>query len=225
MSHAPKPKRRWYQYSLRTLLALMAVLSIGMSWFAGRVQRANRQRAAVEAIEKLGGLVLYDYQVDASGAILGGALSQPGWLRSLAGDDLLRSVALVDLRSGSRPGVSGGKVSQVCDDDIQSLKALAELRFLYLGGTQITDDGLQSLEGLTQLRELFLDSTQITDAGLKHLLGLKRLETLCLARTAVTDAGLQELKRLSALRSIDASGTQVSGANDQQSRVQGLLVK
>ena len=63
-SHPPKLKRRWHQYSLRTLLIFVAVAAVFCSWFAVRMQRAKRQREAVEAISKAGAIVWYDYQVN-----------------------------------------------------------------------------------------------------------------------------------------------------------------
>ena len=66
MTESSKPRRRWFQYSLRTLLLLMLLVSIGMSWVAVRMQRARRQREAVKGIERLGGGVMYDYQFDQS---------------------------------------------------------------------------------------------------------------------------------------------------------------
>ena len=66
----PAPKRlRWFQYSLRTLLLVVLLASIGMSWVAVRVQGARRQKAAVEAIKKLGGWVIYDWEFDQSGNV------------------------------------------------------------------------------------------------------------------------------------------------------------
>jgi hypothetical protein len=62
-----RPKLRWCQYSLRTLLLGVLLASIGMSWFTPRIQRARKQREAVEAIERLGGEVLYDFMCDDSG--------------------------------------------------------------------------------------------------------------------------------------------------------------
>ena len=41
---ARKPRRRWWQVSLRTLLVLVTLLSIGLGWF---VHRGERQRSAV----------------------------------------------------------------------------------------------------------------------------------------------------------------------------------
>ena len=53
----PKPRRRWLQFSLRTLMVLMLVLGCGLSWLAREVQQARAQREAAKAIGKLGGRV------------------------------------------------------------------------------------------------------------------------------------------------------------------------
>ena len=55
MNDSPKPKRRWYQYSLRTLLLFMVLCAIACSWFAVKMQRVKRQQEAVEAIREAGG--------------------------------------------------------------------------------------------------------------------------------------------------------------------------
>jgi len=58
----PKFKRHWLQFSLRTLLVFMLLLSLPLGWFAMKMQRASRQREAVEAILKVGGTAWYDCQ-------------------------------------------------------------------------------------------------------------------------------------------------------------------
>ena len=85
MSDAPRPRLRWFQYRLRTLFIVMLLASIGMSWVATRMQKAKRQRAAIEIIEKRGeGHVLYDYQFDSSGNVSPNARPPwPAWLRKL----------------------------------------------------------------------------------------------------------------------------------------------
>ena len=67
------PRRRWFQYSLRTLFVLVTVLCV---WLAVTVERVRKQREAVEAIEALGGQVYYEYQSS-------GGQEPPGpkWLR------------------------------------------------------------------------------------------------------------------------------------------------
>ena len=52
-----KPRRRWLQVSLRTLLILVTLLSIGLGTF---VHRGERQRRAVAAAKEVGGMLFYD---------------------------------------------------------------------------------------------------------------------------------------------------------------------
>jgi hypothetical protein len=190
---SPKPKRRWFQLSLRTLLVFVLLVSIGMSWFAVKMQRARRQKEAVQAIEKAGWAVAFDYEVYGSRKT-----SVPKWARALLGDDFFLDVAWVS--------VSGN----FGDDDASHLKALTNLASLYLCGAHVTNAGLQHFEGLTDLRLLNLSGTQVTDAGLQHLDGLTNLNCLSLMNTQVTDAGMEYLKGMTKLSTLDLRGTQVT---------------
>jgi hypothetical protein len=40
----PKPKRRWLQFSLRTMLVLMLLFGCGLGWLGREVQRASGKR-------------------------------------------------------------------------------------------------------------------------------------------------------------------------------------
>lgn len=181
---APKSKRRWYQYSLRTLLIIVTFFAVACSWFAVKLQQARRQREAVETIVKFGGAVRYEYQL--AGTIIPPE-EPPGpvWIRKLLGDDFFANVAEVCL---------WGTGTQITDADLEQLKGLTMLQELQLWGTQITDAGLKHLKGLTTLQTLQLQDTQITDAGLEHLKGLRQLQELHIERTQVTDAGVQDLQ-------------------------------
>jgi hypothetical protein len=54
----PRPKRRWFQYSLRSLMLFVLCCAIACSWFA---TRAANQREAVRALLGIHGcLVAYD---------------------------------------------------------------------------------------------------------------------------------------------------------------------
>jgi len=59
-----KPKRRWFRFSLRTLLVLATIACAGFGWLGVKMQQARRQQQAVEKLEKLGARVVYDYQID-----------------------------------------------------------------------------------------------------------------------------------------------------------------
>ena len=62
MDDAPKRTRRWFQHSLRWPLLFAVLPSLLCSWFGVKMEYAGKQKAAVEEIENLGGLVWYDYQ-------------------------------------------------------------------------------------------------------------------------------------------------------------------
>ena len=212
----PTPKRRWYRFSLRTLLIVLVLLSLLLGWFALKIRQAQRQRQVVEAIQKAGGWVRYDFEVDESGAPIGGE-KWPGlaWLRKLFGEDLLGDVDTV--------GSFGSEVSDVL---LEQFKGLADLKRLHLTGVPVTDAGIEHLKGLTNLQVLDLSGTQMTDLGLQHLKGLTNLQVLWLSDTQVTDAGLQHLKGLPSLEQLNLSGTQVTdtGLDDLKGLTLNLLV-
>ena len=164
MNKIRKPRLRWYQFSLRSLCLVMLLACIGMSWVGFKIQSARRQREAVEAIERSGGVVMYDYQKNSAGHLIKGAQpSHPQWLRRLLGDDFFASVV------GAGLNRSIFSASQATDADLEHLKRFSQLQVLALDRTQVTDAGLEHLKGLTQLQRLSLDRTQVTDEGVKKL--------------------------------------------------------
>ena len=198
--------RRRFQLGIRSLLAQVICVAIPCSWLAVRIQQARKQKEVVEAIVKeggeVGGEVLYDYQVDASGRYIQGAQPPgPAWLRKLLGDDFFIHVIEVNVSK-----------TRVRDANLEHFKGLTTLESLFLGRTQVTDAGLEQLKGLTQLKGLNLLGTQVTDAGLEHVARLFHLEHLSVGDTQVTDAGLERLKGLTQLKSLYLSDTQVTDA-------------
>ena len=195
MGRISKRRRRWFQFSLRTLLVLFLLACIGMGWIGVKIQQARRGREAAAAIERLGGKVFWS-NADSPEESGGWA-----WLRKLLGDDLL--VHPDDVVIHSRAQV-------ITDAGLEHLNALTQLETLYVDSDQITDAGLQHLKGLTHLRDLMLVNTQVSNSGLEHLKGLTQLQGLSLDSTQVTDAGLEHLKGLTRLKELILQGTQVS---------------
>jgi Leucine-rich repeat (LRR) protein len=220
---AVKPARRWFQFSLRSLLVFVALISVACAWLHSSWERARRQRAAVEALAS-SGMIRYDYEPDASGQERScGGLSAPTWLRRLLGDDFFCDVVIVCSGQGDdqlqhlaafghlrRLTLAGG--GRVTDAGLEYVKDLSRLQELTISGTNITDAGLKYLSNLTELEVLWLTATEITDAGLDSLKGLSRLRDLDLSDTAITDAGLMKLTGLRELKSLDVSNTKVSDA-------------
>jgi Leucine-rich repeat (LRR) protein len=189
-----KPFRRWFQYSLRTLLIVVTLFAFACSWFAVKLGQAKRQREAVEEFSKLGGTIAYDYQLDAS-TKQNKEPPSPAWLRKILGDDFFHTVVYAHLEN---------------DASMLYLKDLSEIRRLNLSGSEITDKGLEQLKDLPQLQNLCLVGTTVTDPGLEHLRGLTQLQVLALDGTKVTDNVLEHLKELTQLKELGLYDTKVT---------------
>jgi hypothetical protein len=61
-SKPPRPKRRWYQYSLRTLFVLTAVVAAVFAYHKVRTRRYEAQQRAISAIRTMGAEVEVDYE-------------------------------------------------------------------------------------------------------------------------------------------------------------------
>jgi hypothetical protein len=141
------PKRRWFQFSLKGMLAVMTLACVGLGWLAYERNEVRKRHEAIAAIEKLGGEVIFDEEIP----------FRPKWLRPLLGDNSAGEVVRVVY-----PG------QPVTDAGMANLKGLTKLRVLYLNNTQVTDTGLVYLQGLTEVELLVLD-TQVTEQGASEL--------------------------------------------------------
>ena len=207
MTEKPARKRRWLRFSLKTLLIVILLVGGLLGWIAKEMAQAERQRRAVEAIEKAGGYPFYDYQWPREEAMKGGSFGigeghppGPQWLTNLAGQDIISDVVAII-------GPDDGRFN---DKDLEHLKGMINLEFLSFSRTQITDNGLEQLSGLSNLLYLSLNEAQVTDAGVKHLKGLTKLERLRLSDTEITDAGVEHLKGLTRLKYLDLESTHVT---------------
>ena len=219
----PKRKRRWFQFSLRTLLMLALLVGLGMAtWIVPIKKSAEKQKAAVEAIKSDSGYVTYDYEVDSSGnGITAAEPPGPAWLRRLLGDDFFTTVVGVGVNTPadmkylgemSRLRVVSAYGAPIGDADLEGIRRSGQLKGLDLSLTNVTDGGLENLKGLSQLEYLRLSVTRVTDVGLKQLKGLSQLQTLNLNDTRITDAGLVSLSGLSRLQDLTLSHTKLTDA-------------
>lgn len=209
----PRSTLRWYQFSLRTLLVVVLLLSVFFGWFASRVQRAskNRQRLAVlensvAAIEELGGTVVTHYHKTRSSSWLEELLDDPGDPMDPIGV-LTVKVVWFDRSKVTKADLQRARLTDAHLEHLKGMTTLEELSFAYTG---VSDTGLKHLKGLSKLRRLCLCGTKVTDAGLEHLKGLTQLKSLTLSNTDVTDDGLQHLKLLRSLRYVNLKYTKVT---------------
>lgn len=115
-----------FQFSIHSLLGRR----LPCSWLAVERGQATKLRAVVE---KPGGSLYDDYQVDAPGSrIRGPEPPGPRWLRRLLGDDFFANLARASLLG-----------RHVMGADMDRLKGLGHCNGWNVIGTQLTDGGFQ----------------------------------------------------------------------------------
>ncbi len=143
---APKPRRRYLQFSLRTFLVLLTLVCV---WFGWQVNRVNRQRKAVAWVLEMGGSVLYDYQYDGN-LISYAKPTGPEWLL-----DFNHQVVLVDLATApvsdlapltKLKSLQALGLSHTAGLDLTPLAKLNSLRFLDLLDTQVSEEQITKIQ-------------------------------------------------------------------------------
>jgi hypothetical protein len=206
--------------SLRTLIFVILLASLPCAWVARERQKVNRQSAAKEAFEQLGGFL-------ESGNAIGPPRNR--WLTFVLGDDFsdienaTASDSDVFPDNGVRHLAYFPSLREVIlhrtatgDDDTVHLSQLKHLRTLLLSETKVGDAGIAHLAGLKELEWLTLDSTSVSDDGLKAISGLHHLKQLELRNTAITDRGLALLAKLPHLELLFLEGTAVTEKGMEQ---------
>ncbi|MCE9545512.1 MAG: hypothetical protein K8T25_08340 [Planctomycetia bacterium] len=191
--------RRLFQYRLRTLLIVTAIIAVWFGWWS---YKARQQREAVAALTRIRADIGYDFE----GRHLDGPSHWPAWLVDLVGLDYFAKVVRVGF-----PGYIHYR-PKVTDDDLEHLESLTSLKEIVLIRAKVTDVGLAHLKGLTKLQRLNLYGTDVTDAGLEHFEGLVALQWLDLSHTEVTDTGLAHLQGLNSLVELYLYNTHVTDA-------------
>jgi internalin A len=217
----PKHKRRWYQFSLRSLLIFVGLCALPCSWYAVRMRTAEKQRVAVEKLRKAGAKIHYDYQGSVEFDIPDREPSK--FLQNIFGIDFLSNVTGVICDQNVNPSKLNALkdlprlrgldllLSQYADADIAFLDELPDLKWIGVPES-MGDEGLRHLAAMHNLEDLCLHYRPITDQGLIHLQGLKHLESLDLTATKITDKGLQYLGKLKNLKNLRLEKVHITDA-------------
>ncbi len=164
----PKPRRRWLQFSLRTLMVVVLLVALPLGWIGILLERSREQERVLGHFRK--------YEPIAS--------SRYGYV--------------VTLGFSGNPYVAGLRSVPIAgpnDADMVHLKGFKKLECLSLGGSDVTDAGLRDIGELTSLKALSLYDTRISDSGLNHLKKLTNLKVLNVGKTGVTSDGVASLQK------------------------------
>lgn len=187
-------KRRWYQFTLRSLLLFVLIVAIGMSAVRVRFSREFEHNSAIMRIETRWGRVSF-----------GRDKAESGWLQKCLGNGFTGQAKCIR----GCPRVRSG---------LEDLIALPEVEQLELTGAHVDAAGLAQLKALPNLWILSLDGTNVTDADLEQLEGLEKLQWLNLSRTQITDKGLEHLKSLHSLTLLFLTNTRVTKRGEDKLR-------
>jgi internalin A len=229
-----KPNRHWYQFSLRTVFVVMTLLALALAAWLQFIEPAERQRAMVRRVERIGGYVRY---ADAPSDERWPRPTLRHWLPRDYFDALIEinldatkatitkatDGDLVDLHRHDQLQEVWLNGTEVTDATVKKLSALTKLRVVNLRNTKASDEGLASLAELPQLQILNLRDTKVTGEGLTHLKDLSQLQILNLRNTDVDDAAVESLQGLKQLQSLFLDGTKVS--DERKTELRGALPK
>jgi Leucine-rich repeat (LRR) protein len=142
MPRQERSTRRWHQFTLRTLLFLVAAAALCATAWRVSTEPYRYQRETMALIAKLGGTYK---ATDAS-----------GWIRWL--DKHAQDITFVDLADCDVP-----------DTYLPHLVRLPQIKTLVVGGHAVADDHARALRSCTSLRAVVLDSTGVSEEGVACL--------------------------------------------------------
>lgn len=195
------------RFSLRSYFVVLTAFVVLFGYLVGRAQQ---QKRAVTAIERLGGTVIYDYQYvcdEESSQRCKRLFEEPPdtWYVNLLGQDFFHKVVGVNgfkqhyyqsvgsVVHSFGPSRIDTAFNSDTDEALGSLTGLHSLQFLNLRETAVTDQGLKNLLRLKSLQRVDLYDCQITDKGLETLADVNDLSSVTLLRTEVTEDGVRKL--------------------------------
>lgn len=153
-----KPKRRWFQYTLRTFFIAFTVLTIA---FATKVYHVKRERNAANAIQAIGGTVRWTYE-------------GPKLLERVASElGLIHVTSVVyGARMKRSPRFKTDLIqynAKATDSTLAYLLDLPHLQTVDLRYTNITESGLARLEKLGHVKSIDLRAAEFSGNALRSL--------------------------------------------------------
>ena len=144
-----KPRRRWYQFSLRTLLLFVLLCAIPCSWFSVELRKFERHRRAYQQLE-------WDIYTTSADEFP----SHIGWLHKLLGHEESYDFGMLVFNNDAA----------IDDNTLASVAQFENLEQLWLNGDiTITDAGLEHLKGLKHLEDLSLGDASVSPEAVRKL--------------------------------------------------------
>lgn len=217
-SPAPAAKRnRRVRWSLRVLLALVAVIAVGLGWVSYQMRVGYMHEETANFLQKHGGKVKWKRYERIQNPNRPSSVDRemPAWIRSIGADPMFWRIDEVFLFDEMSPEELDEAVDHVC--------RLDRIRYLNCDNSEITEAQLARIVEEVEMELLFAYSAPIgggpmpwlRDTKLTHLKLSKTkfsdvaiddlplsLEKLSAHNTQITDQGLEKLVRLTNLKKL-----------------------
>ncbi|PHS07642.1 MAG: hypothetical protein COA78_13370 [Blastopirellula sp.] len=149
-----RPRRRWYQFSLGSILILITSVAVGSAYYRSLLNQCRDQVIAAQKLEAIGAEVTYQPAI-------------PSWLSWLPEADRCIKVTIVDLEH-----------KEYSEGSLAPLAELHDLERLYLARSSVTDKDLISVSKLYKVRRVSLWGTQLSNECFEHFKQMRQLELL-----------------------------------------------
>lgn len=188
--------RNWLQFSLRGLLASIAICAVGLAIWDRWLGPAREQRQFIAAVLDLKGAVY----VEEDGTM---RVSLPDTT-----DEVL--AALASLPGRRTVSTLGFARCQITNDGLIHLLKFPELTGVYFDQCPITDQGVDVLVDIPKLNSISAGKCLITDEGIRKFRVLPRIHVLSFTDCPITDEGVCWLAARRELKAIGFKNTNIT---------------
>ena len=193
MAVAPKPRRHWFRYSLRTAGVVLTLFCLWLGWLANR---AREQPLATERLRSIGAHVKYDRRPE--------QVPVPTWIRNRLGDDYFVNVVEAVLNDYVVNRKCNSLTPEQFDLAVSAMQRLPRLNKISFNYTGIRDEDLQRFAPLgSQIEVLYFNESfpgRLRGDSIRHLSQWHRLRELSIDCFALDSAFLTHVQKIPALK-------------------------
>ena len=213
----PLRKRRWFQYSLRSLFVLTTICGI-VAYLSGRWYReiANEEKAISELRSVRSDIEFYSPKSTENGC----EFSSPKWFRTLIGKESFTHAKKVDIRSSRQIPLEGFisdtsmpelhlQELNVTESHVALLRHMPSVQTLSFPTDKIPTTALALLHGHPHLKKLSIGPIYGNAVELRALADIPELRELFVGFTDNSFGGCREISCLKLLESLDLSHTPI----------------
>lgn len=232
-ANTAKPTWKWpLRFTIRTVLIVIALLSVLFSWLGARYHQALYRKHVLSRLREFADVRPgRDYKITFDCIGSSGLSPARNWWSSprlpFPNKDIFGvetyDTAGVELNGLITPymisevktlaNVSVIQMGDGCNFEngaLSRLEGMTTLLHLDFFGSYITDDNCSEIPFLANLESLSFGYTKVTDASARHWQRFPQLKTLLLTETAVTDKGVEEIGKILTLQALDLARAPIS---------------